>query len=191
MLDLKRTVELVRSALLEPEPTWERYLAEADDWKKTAVLLTGPLVVAAPLVAWLLRLVISGIVGARLPIAWMIMAIINGAIAVTIVTFIAASLASVFGGRYDFGRGLAATTLAFVPGFVGQALSGLPWIGWLIGLACAIYALVLLWRILPVYLEVPDEKRAPHYAASLIASGVAMVIVSAIMFGGPHPGAVP
>ena len=191
MFDLKRTVELVKSALLEPEPTWEHYLAEADDWKKTAVLLTGPLVVAAPLLAWLLRFVIGGIVGARLPLAWTIAAIVNGAIAVTIVTFIVASLATVFGGRYDIGRGLAATTLAFVPGFVGQALSGLPWIGWLIGLGCGIYALVLLWRILPVYLEVPAEKRAPHYALSLIASGVAMFVVSAVLFGSRAPGAMP
>jgi len=191
MLDLKRTVELVKNALLEPELTWEEYLTEAGDWKRTAVLLTGPLVVAAPLVAWLLRFVIGGIVGARLPLAWMIMAIVNGAIAVAIVTLIVSSLASVFGGRSDFGRGLAATTLAFVPGFVGQALSGVPWIGGLIGLVCAIYALVLLWRIVPVYLDVPDAKRAPHYALSLIASGIAMFIVSAIMYGNPSPGAMP
>lgn len=186
MFDLKRTAELVKGALLEPEPTWERYLPEADDWKRTAVLLTGPLIVAAPLVAWVLRLVTGGFAGVGLPLVWLLVAIINGALAVTVVTFIVSSLASMFGAKYDFGRGLAATTLAFVPGYLGQALSGLPWIGGVIALGFAIYALVLLWRIIPFYLDVPTEKRAPHYALSLIASGVTMFVVSAILFGGPN-----
>ena len=47
MFDIKRTVSLVTGALFDAESTWRSYLGEAGDWKKTAVLLTGPLVIAA------------------------------------------------------------------------------------------------------------------------------------------------
>jgi hypothetical protein len=57
-------------------------------------------------------------------------------------------------------------------------------IGWLLGLGLLIYGLVLLWRIIPIYLGVPAEKRAPHYALSLIACVVALAVISAIASGG-------
>jgi hypothetical protein len=43
-----------------------------------------------------------------------------------------------------------------------------------------IYGLVLLWRIIPLYLEVPDAKRAAHFVVSLLASVVAMFILGSI-----------
>lgn len=184
MFDPTRTLELVKGALLEPEPTWYGYLGETDDWKKTAALLTGPLIVASALIAYLLGFLGGGPFGVRPTIGSTLLNIVAGGIAITVVTFVFSSLASLFGGKYDFARGLAATTLAFVPAYVGQALSTLPWIGWPISLGFLIYGLVLLWRIIPVYLEVPAEKRAPHYSLSLIASVVAIAVISAILSGG-------
>ena len=184
MFDPKRTIELVKGAMLEPELTWRSYLAEAGDWKKTAALLTGPLIVAAALIAYVLGNLTGGTFGFRPTLASLIVGIVSGALAIAVVTFIFSGLASVFGGKFDFARGLAATSLAFVPGYIGQALGGLPWIGWLIAIGFVIYGLVLLWRIIPLYLEVPDEKRAPHYSLSLIGSVVAMVAISAVVGGG-------
>ncbi|HSG63866.1 MAG TPA: Yip1 family protein [Gammaproteobacteria bacterium] len=184
MFDPKRTIELVKGALLAPEPTWAAYLGEAGDWKKTAALLTGPLIVAAAVIAYVLGNLSGGPMGFRPTLTSLVLSIISGAVAITVVTFIFSGLAAVFGGKHDFARGLAATSLAFVPGYVGQALGPLPWIGWLIALGMLIYGLVLLWRIIPVYLEVPDAKRAPHYALSLLASVVAMVTISVVIGGG-------
>jgi hypothetical protein len=192
MLDLARTVQLVKGALLDPEPTWQRYLPESDDWKKTAALLTGPLIVAAALVAFVLGMLTGGPFGFRPTLASLIVGIVSGATGIVVVTFIFSGLASVFGGKHDFSRGLAATSLAFVPGYVGQALGALPWVGWLIAIGLAIYGLVLLWRIIPLYLEVPESKRAPHYSLSLIASVIAMFVISAIVYGGAgRPGMNP
>jgi hypothetical protein len=98
-----------------------------------------------------------------------------------VVAFIYSAIAGSFGGKSDFALGLAATTLAFVPGYVGQALSWLPWIGFLVAIGLFIYSLVLLWRILPLYLEVPDAKRAVHYVVSLIACIVVMFILGAVV----------
>src|SRR5690606_6083547 len=84
------------------------------------------------------------------------------------------------GGKRHFALGFAAVTLAAVPAFVGQALAPVPWIGWLLSFGLGIYSLVLLWRIIPLYLEVPDAKRALHYIVSLIACIIVSLLVSAI-----------
>jgi Yip1 domain len=184
MFDPKRTLELVRGALLDPEPTWRSYLPEAFDWKRTALLLTGPLIVAAALISWLLGFLDTGssLFGFGRPtlgnILWQI---VMGAILAGVVALIWSTLAGAFRGKSNFALGLAATTLAFVPGYVGQALSGLPWIGFLLALGLMIYSLVLLWRIIPVYLEVPDASRAAHYVVSILACIVAGFIVSSVI----------
>ena len=184
MFHLKRTLELVKGALLDPEPTWRSYLPEALDWKKTALLLTGPLIVAAALIYWLLGFLNTGTsVLARPTLATVLWQIVMGAILAGVVALIWSALAGAFRGKSSFALGLAATTLAFVPGYVGRALSGLPWIGWLIGLVLLVYSLVLLWRIIPLYLEVPDTSRAAHYVLSILACIVAAFIVSTVVGG--------
>jgi hypothetical protein len=191
--DPARTIDLAKGALLEPESTWEKYLPEAGDWQHTAIVLTAPLIVAAAIVAYVLGLLLSGMsaFGFRPTLISTILGIIGGGIGAAIVAFIFSACAKMFGGKDNFALGLAATTLAFVPGYLGRALSSLPWIGWLLGIGLTIYGLVLLWRIIPLYLEVPNEKRAPHYAVSLIASFIAMLVLGAIlgraMGGGTDP----
>ena len=182
MFDLNRTLQLVRGALFDAEATWRAYLPEAGDWMKTAVLLTVPLIVASTVIAYLI-----GLLGAdasmfgqfRPTIMSSLLSMVTGAIAAAVVAFIFSAFSGLFGGKTGFGLGLAATTLAFVPGYAGQALAWLPWIGGLIALGLGIYGLVLLWRIIPIYFEVPDSKRAGHYIVSLIASIVVFWLLSA------------
>lgn len=186
MFDPKRTLDLVKGALLDPEPTWRSYLPEALDWKKTALLLTGPLIVAAALISWLLGFLHTGpsILGLGRPtLGTVLLQIVMGAVLAGVVALIWSALAGAFRGKSSFALGLAATTLAFVPGYVGQALSGLPWIGRLLALVLLIYSLVLLWRIIPLYLEVPDTSRAAHYVVSILACIVAAFIVSTVIGG--------
>ena len=198
MLDLNRTLALVRGALFDPEPTWRGYLPEAGDWKKTAFLLTGPLIVAAALIAYLLGFIGGGssMLGLGRPtIGMTLVQICMSAVIAGVVALIYSALAGAFGGKNNFALGLAATTLAFVPGYAGQALSGLPWIGVLLALGLAIYGLVLLWRIIPIYLEVPDANRAAHYVVSLLACIVVMAIISSavgrMMYGATTTAGLP
>jgi hypothetical protein len=109
--------------------------------------------------------------------------ILMGAVVAAVVAVIFSALAGAFRGKSSFALGLAATTLAFVPGYVGQALSPLPWIGGLLMLGLLIWSLVLLWRIIPIYLEVPDANRAAHYIVSLLACIVASLIISTVIGG--------
>ncbi len=47
-------------------------------------------------------------------------------------------------------------------------------------LGSGIYGLVLLWKILPKYLEVPSASRAGHYILSLVLSAVVFFILAAV-----------
>ena len=60
MFDPTRTMSLVKGAILDSEATWQAYLPEAGDWKKTAVLLTGPLIVVSAVLGYLVALVFAG-----------------------------------------------------------------------------------------------------------------------------------
>lgn len=194
MFDLNRTITLANGALFDREATWKSYLPEAGDWKKTAVLLTGPLIAASAIVSYLLSLVFADsamFAFLRPTLLSTLGLIISAAIAAGVVAFIFSALAGVFGGKNNFALGLAAVTLAFVPGYVGQALSWLPWIGGFLAIGLAIFSLVQLWKIIPIYLEVPDGKRAAHYIVSLIATIVVMLIIGKIvnpMIYGPGGG---
>lgn len=183
VIDLNRTLQLVRGALFDPEPTWRSYLPEAGDWQKTAFLLTGPLIVGSTVIAYLLSFMSSGssvFAMFRPTIVSSLLNIVSMSIAAGVIAFIFSAMSGTFGGKNSFALGLAATTLAFVPGYVGQALTWLPWIGTLLALGLMIYSLVLLWRIIPIYLEVPANKRGGHYIVSILATIVVMFILGGI-----------
>lgn len=180
MIDPARTLKLITGALLDRETTWRGYLPDAGDWIKTALLLTVPLIVVSAVVSYILSLVFGDSAmfqSLRPTLGTTLISIVLGAIAAGIVAFIFGTMAGVFGGKGSFPLALAATTLAFVPGYVGQALSWLPWIGTLLAIGLAIFALVQLWKIIPIYLEVPDSKRAMHYIVSLVVVIVVMLII--------------
>jgi hypothetical protein len=192
MIDLNRTLQLIKGALVDAEPTWRSYHPEAGDWKKTAILLTGPLIIASVVIGYLVGLTSSdmSLFGFRPTIMSSLLSLVTGAIAAGVIAFIFGAFAGVFGGKSSFALGLAATTLAFVPGYLGQALSWLPWIGTLLALGLGIWGLVLLWRIIPIYLEVPDGKRAAHYIASLVASIVVFFLLATVVGGSMYGGSL-
>ncbi|MDX1554955.1 MAG: hypothetical protein R3212_02920 [Xanthomonadales bacterium] len=59
-----------------------------------------------------------------------------------------------------------------------------PWIGWLITLAGGILALVFLYRIIPLALGVPEDKRVVHFIASLVCVFIINFIVAAVLGAG-------
>lgn len=183
MLDLTRTLQLIKGGLFDPEATWRSYLPEAENWQKTAFLLTGPLIIVSALLGYVIGLFGSGasVFGFRPTLVSTLLGIVSGAIAISVVAMILSALSGMFGGKTGFARGLAAASLAFIPGYLGQALGWLPWIGGLVALGLFIYALVLLWRIIPIYLEVPDGKRTGHYILTLIATVVVMFFISMLL----------
>ncbi len=181
MIDLPRTLNLIRGGVFDPEKTWRDYLPEAGDWKKTALLLTGPLIILSAVAAYLIGLLGSGVsmFGLFRPtIISTVVSMVSSAVAAGVVAFIVSALAGAFGGKGSFALGLAATTFAFIPGYMGQALLWVPWVGGLLALGLFIYSLVLLWKIIPIYLDVPDGKRTGHFIFSLIGAIAATIVLS-------------
>ena len=95
-------------------------------------------------------------------------------------------------GRYGLGASTGDNDVVFATS--GSRLAWLRYaalLGGLLAFGLAIYGLVLLWRILPIYLEVPDGKRTAHYIVSLIATIVVMMVignVTARILYGDSPG---
>lgn len=180
MVNLNRTLDLIRGGLFDYEATWNGFREEADDWKKTAALLLGPLILIAAIGGYVFGFLGSSVslFGVRPTLMSTVGTIITSAIGAAVFAFVVSALSGMFGGKKAFALGLAATAFASIPGYLGQAVMWLPWVGGLIALGLSIYALILLWKVIPVFLEVPDSNRVGHYIASLIATIVVMIILS-------------
>ncbi len=181
MFDPKRTLALISGALFNRDATWREFLPGAGNWQKTALQLTVPLIVITALGSYLLSSITTdtSLLGQFKPtLASTLFSIVFGLLGAGIIAGIFGGLSGVFGGKRSFALGFAAISLAFVPGYLGQFLAWVPWIGGLLGFGLFIYSLVLLWKIIPLYLEVPDGKRAAHYIVSLIAAILVMVVIS-------------
>ena len=190
--DIKKTIDLVIGGLTSPAETWDSYLGENPTWQRTLVVLTAPLLLANVI----LSLLLSRIMGTMSPVGlsggWLsalvlslVMACIGFAVAAMVFNF----LAGVFGGKADFSRAFAALSLAAIPAWIaGIVGSAIPWVGGLIALAGGILTLVFLYRIVPLALDVPDNKRVLHFIASLVVALIINIVVANLLLGGRiHP----
>lgn len=184
MFDFNKTLELVKGGLIAPRQTWQDYLATTRPWMETATLLTGPLVLAALVVSWLIAAIFGSYFiygyGHGL-IVGLIIGLVTVAIQVFVVTFLLDFFAGTFDGQKNFDRAFAAVSLAMIPSWVATALGTIPFIGYILQLVGGITSLVFLYMIIPLALSVPEEKRALHFIATIVATIVAMVIVGAVM----------
>ncbi|MBE9549351.1 MAG: YIP1 family protein [Proteobacteria bacterium] len=183
--DFAKTISLIKGGLLNHQATWESYLSETPDWQQTALQLTGPLILANVLLSVILSRMLGGFAYAgyygnffSAIFFGLVMAVIGFAIAVFVFNF----LAGVFNGKSDFSRAFAAVSLAAIPAWVAGILAALvPFIGFLIALAGGIMSLVFMYKIMPLALGVPDNKRLLHFIASLVVIFIINLIVGSII----------
>ncbi len=112
---------------------------------------------------------------------WFLISLIWSVAYVFVVTWIFDFFAGVFNGSRNYDAAFAALSLAMVPAVLGGMLSPLPWLGWLIGLAAAIYGLVLAWQFIGIFMTVPEDKRALHFIVSLLVAFVLNIVVGGII----------
>jgi len=186
MPDFRKTVDLIKNGLLEPRATWQSYAAENRGWQDTAVLVTLPLIIVSFVLAGVLSLIFGGYgaFGTGMGFGAWLVSLVMALIGIAIAAFIFSYLAGLFRGRHDFNKGLAAVSLAAIPGYLGNIVGVVPFIGWIVSLALGIISLVFLYQIIPLYLDVPQEKRALHYIASLVATFIVMLILGAVLGAG-------
>lgn len=180
MIDPRTILSTAIDGLLNPGKLWSERAAAVPPWKTTAVELTLPLIVGAFVLAGVVAFIMPGWSWLGSMGAW-ISALIGQLIGFGIFTFLLTTLAGNFGGEKDFDRGLMAATLGTIPGLWGTVAGQVSWIGPLLGLVLMVLALVYIWRVIPVFLGVPDGRRAGHYALTIILYIVVMIILSTVL----------
>lgn len=179
--DYKKTLGLIKGGLLDHENTWKSYLEDCPDWKQTALILTGPLFIFNILLSLIFSRLAGGYAMYGYHGNWfmaLVTGLVMGAIGFFIAVLVFNFLAGVFKGTTNFSRAFAAVSLAVIPAWLAGAVSGLiPYLGFFIALAGGILSLVFLYRIIPLALNVPDDKRVVHFVVSLVAVIVCNMVV--------------
>lgn len=184
--DLARTMALIRGGLLDPQRTWEAWLANDPPWQMTATVLTGPLIV----VSTLLSLTFASLTGgwtmySQAGMNFIVAAVLGVLMAAVSVFVLAAAfhyLAGPFGARRNFDRAFAGVSLGLIPSYVAAPVAALiPWIGGLVAFAGFVVALVFLYRLMPLALGTPENKRLAHYMASLAAALVVNFLLASFV----------
>jgi hypothetical protein len=186
--DFAKTLSLVKGGLMDHQATWNDYLEENPGWQQTAMVLTGPLI----LVNVVLSIILSRMIGGFAYLGYysnvfaaLFWGLVMAALGFIIAVFVFNFLAGVFKGKSNFSRAFAAVSLAAIPAWIAGVLASLiPFIGFLIALAGGIMSLVFMYRIMPLALGVPDEKRVVHFIASLVVIVILNFIVGSIMGAG-------
>jgi len=187
MLNPQKTIELTTGGLTNPQATWESYLGENPGWQRTAMELTVPLAVTAVIIGWLLSVILGGYFYYGYgygPVLSLILALVGAAISVIVLSLVVNLFAGMFGGESNFDRAFTGVSLAIIPGWAGIAVSGIPFIGALLQLAGTIVGLVFLYKIIPLALKVPDNKRVLHFIATIITVIVIQLIIGLVLGAG-------
>lgn len=179
--DFTKTLALIKGGLLDHQNTWKTYLEDCPDWRQTALVLTGPLFILNVLLSLILSRLTGGYAVYGYIGGWfnaLITSLVMGAIGFAILVLVFNFLAGIFKGTANFSRAFAAVSLAVIPAWVAGAVAGLvPYLGFLVALAGGILSLVYLYRIMPLALNVPDDKRVVHYVVSLVAVIIINMII--------------
>ncbi|MCB1684069.1 MAG: YIP1 family protein [Pseudomonadales bacterium] len=182
MIDPQFTLRWVMAVLSDPASASVAYRETEASWQQSFLQLTLPLYVLAYIVAAIVALVTGGsFLFGSLTIGIFIFSLVWGLAWTLVIAFIFDYLAGVFGGRRGFDAAYALVALAIIPAAIGTAVNPLPWLGWLLGLAAGIYSLVLAYRFLPLYLEIPEGSRVKHFALSIAAALVVNILVSLML----------
>ena len=186
--DFTKTLALIKGGLLEREATWNDYFQDCPDWKATAMALTGPLILANIV----LGTILGRLTGGFTPYGYynnflsaLFFSLILACLGLLIAVFVFNTLAGVFKGKSNFARAFAAVSLAAIPSWLAGIVAAMVpgFIGTLFALAGGITSLVFMYKIMPLALDVPNDKRVVHFIASLVAIMVLNVVVGGILGG--------
>lgn len=185
--DFAKTLSLVKGGLLDHEATWKNYLESNPGWQQTATVLTGPMIFLNVLLGQIFSRMMGGYAtygfhgNFIIALVWgLVMALIGFMVAVFVFNF----LAGTFKGKPDFSRAFAAVSLAAIPAWLAGMVSGLiPGLGLLLALAGGILSLVFMYKIMPLALAVPDEKRSTHFVVSLVAIILLNMVIGFFLVG--------
>ena len=182
-MDFAKTTERVKAILTNPRA----------EWPVIGSLYTGYIAILAalPAIAGFIKGSLIGYsmlgITARQPIAagigTMLLTYLLALAVVYVMALIINALAPSFGGRQDSVQALKTIAYAWTAAWVAGIAVIVPWLGTLIALAGAIYAIYLLYLGLPQTMRCPPEKAGVYTAVSVIIAIVLSWIVGLLVAG--------
>jgi hypothetical protein len=189
-MDFGKIIERIKAILTTPRTEWPAVAAEPATVQS---LYAGyiAIVAALPIVAGFIKgsLIGSSAFGitVRTPIGMgivgMLLHYVLALVIVYVVALIINALAPTFGGQKDMVQALKTVAYAWTASWVAGIAVIVPWLGWLIAIAGAVYAIYLLYLGLPHTMKCPPEKAGGYTAVSVIIAIVLSWIVGAIVVG--------
>ncbi len=180
-------VTMFIQAIMKPEALWSEQRKDIGSWIDLLKSTILPVVALVALVTAILTMVFGlyiPMVGVIRPsigdlFLQMIGTVVIYTISIIILGWIVAYLAEMFGGKNDINKAILMLFLISIPTLTGQILGTLPFVGWILSLGLGIYALVLLYKAIHRFLEVPMKNRVKHFILFFIASFLFSVLISA------------
>ena len=188
-MDFNRLLERVRNILLTPNTEWSVIAAESST---TGALYKNYILILAaiPPLAGFIKGSILGIsvpfvgtvrLGFGVGLTQMLLQYALALGLVFVLALLIDALAPSFGGQKNPGQALKTAAYSYTAGWVAGAAVVLPWIGWLIALAGAIYGIYLLYLGLPHTMKAPPERSVGYtVVVFLIALVLSWVIGAAV-----------
>lgn len=182
MFDIQATIKWVKLVLTDPNIAASDYRETAANWQQSLTQIVLPVYVVAFLVSISVAFFTGGsLLFGSVSFGFIILTLVWSIGWTFVIALIFDYLAGVFDGKRNFNAAYAVVALAIVPSAMGGAVAPLPWLGWLISLAAGIYSLMLAYRFLPQYLDIPEASRVKHFVLSIIIALVVNIFVSMTM----------
>jgi len=189
-MDFGKTIARAKAILATPRTEWP--IAAAEPASVGGLYTTYIVWIAAlPAIAGFIKhsLIGTGFLGVvvRTPIAagiaGMVLQYVLSLVVAYIVALIINVLAGTFNGQKDMVQALKTVAYSWTAAWVAGIAVIIPWIGWLIALAGAIYGIYLLYLGLPFTMKCPPEKAGGYTALTVIIAIVLSWIVGLIVAG--------
>jgi hypothetical protein len=189
-MDFGKIIERVKAILMTPRTEWPVVATES---ATTSSLYAGyiAIVAAFPIVAGFIKnsLIGTSVFGitVRTPfgmgIVGMLLHYALTLVLVYVMALIINALAPTFSGQKDMVQALKTVAYSWTASWVAGIAVIVPWLGWLIALAGAVYAIYLLYLGLPHTMKCPAEKAGGYTAVSVIIAIVLSWIIALIIGG--------
>jgi len=189
-MDSGKIIERVKGILTTPKTEWPVAAAEP---ATVNGLYAGyiAIVVALPTIAGFIKSSLIGTsmfgITVRTPIGMGIVGmLLHYALTLALVyvmALIVNALAPTFGGQKDMVQALKTVAYAWTASWIAGIGVIVPWLGLLIAIAGAVYAIYLLYLGLPYTMKCPPEKAGGYTAVSIIIAIVLSSIVALIVGG--------
>lgn len=189
-MDFGKTTDRVKGILTTPKTEWPTAATES---ATIGSLYTSyiAIVAALPIIAGFIKgsLLGSSMFGVtvRTPIGLGITAmLLHYALTLAlayVMALIINGLAPTFGGQKDMVQALKTVAYAWTASWVASIAVIVPWLGWLIALAGAVYGIYLLYVGLPHTMKCPADRAGGYTALSVVIAIALSWIIGLIMAG--------